>query len=159
MNLRHMLKATLLLALGLILHTITPSFLGMMKPDFMLCMMFISLYDTKKAPEALVIIVISGLLSGITSQMPYGLISNFVDKLITGFVMFEVSKIYHNKVVLTFVGTIISGIIFLSLSMILVPLNPRLVTTLMGVHVFPAALINTSFYYFIQCRMKKLQKQ
>lgn len=157
MNLRHMLKATLLLALGLILHTITPSFLGMMKPDFMLCMMFISLYDTKKAPEALIIIVISGLLSGITSQMPYGLLSNFIDKLLTGFIIFKAAKKYRNKVVLTFIGTLISGIIFLSLSMILVPLDIRLVATLMGVHVFPAAIVNTSFHYFLHSRMKKLQ--
>ena len=157
MSLKHMTRATLLLALGLILHTATPSFIGMMKPDFMLCMMFICLYKTETFSEAVIISMIAGVLSGMTSQMPYGLISNLIDKLMSGLLIFHMAGKYKNFKCLTFFGTILSGIIFLSLSKLLVPLHFSLVLTLFISQVIPAAIINTLFYLFLHSKMKHFQ--
>lgn len=145
MRLKTMTRSAILMAIGLILHAIIPSFFGFMKPDFMLSMMFISIFLSNSYQEVIGVGVMAGLLSGLTSAMPGGLIANFIDKIITASFVFMIKKNIENKMIVSFISTIISGLIFLSISSLIVKIPMDLFIKLVFVHVLPAALINSIF--------------
>ncbi|ADL53109.1 tryptophan transporter [Clostridium cellulovorans] len=129
MSTRKLTIASLFLAVGLILHYIMPGFLGGMKPDPFLAMMFITILICGDYKTTLAVGLASGILTALTTTMPGGQIPNIIDKIITAQVVFFILKTFNTleekakgnslikqvkMVVVSIVGTLVSGTIFLS---------------------------------------------
>lgn len=147
MKTKDLVLASLLLALGLVLHSITPAILGGVKPDFLLAMMFIAIITQPKTSNVMLIAVVSGILAAITTGFPGGQIPNIVDKLVTAlffYIILLVLKSNLNLVsvsILSFCATIVSGLVFLGSAQLMVGL-PAPFLALVSVVVLPTALAN-----------------
>ncbi|EJO5348911.1 tryptophan transporter [Clostridium botulinum] len=149
MNLKKMIICSLFLAIGLLLHQIAPPLLFGMKPDFLLSMMFISLVIAKDYKTTLIIGLLSGILTAATTTFPAGQIPNLVDKVITANILFLLVKFTDGKVknqlrmiILSIIGTFISGVVFLGTALLLISLPAPFMTLVLSV-VLPACVINT----------------
>jgi hypothetical protein len=150
MNTKNIVILALLAGIGVVLHTVMPSFLGI-KPDMMLAMMFLGIILIPEIKSVLLLAIVTGVLSALTTTFPMGQIPNIIDKPITALVFFGLFlalKKYRNSVVsvgiLTAVGTLISGTIFLGAANFLVGLPGNTpFTALFVVGVLPAAALNT----------------
>ncbi|MBR9647560.1 tryptophan transporter [Clostridium tyrobutyricum] len=149
MNLKKMIINSILLAIGAILHQISPPLLLGMKPDISLAMLFIIVILNKNYKVCLCAGIVAGLLAAATTTIPGGQYANVIDKFITVNVMFLFLKPLRDRVnnqiniaLTTALGTIVSGSIFLTIILITVGLasgfNVMFVTV-----VLPAAVINT----------------
>jgi len=149
MNLRKMVLTSLFLALGLILHQAMPPILFGMKPDIMVCMMFIALFLNKDDYKmALLIGIIGGIFSALTSTFPGGQMPNIIDKFVTANCIFLLYKILGTKVkdqvqifIAAILGTLISGTVFLCSAALLVGLPAPFMTLMIAV-VIPAVAMN-----------------
>lgn len=148
MNLRKLFTAALLLGLGLVLHGMTPPiFLGM-RPDFLLAMMFMVIMSGTNAAETLTIGLFSGILTAVTTTFPGGQLGNMIDKPITAFVVLALCaalKKTHpalKSLVIGFLGTVVSGVIFLLSASVVAKIPGSLAGLLLAV-VLPAAIVNT----------------
>ena len=159
MNVRNNTKLitinALLLAIGVILHQITPVLGLPMQPDFALTMLFIIiiLNDNFK------ITMVSGTLMGIfTAKFPGGQLPNVVDKIFTALIVFlfialikksnilgRLSVEKRNNILMAIVlplGTLVSGILFLGSAQIIVGL-PASFSILFLTVVVPSVALNT----------------
>lgn len=149
MNTKNLVALSLLVGMGAVLHAVIPGFFLGMKPDMMLTMMFLGILLFPDKKSVLLLGIVTGLISGLTSQFPGGLIPNIIDKPITAFMflaLFLSLKKFNKSIIsvaiLTAVGTIISGIVFLSSAYFIVSL-PGPFTILFATVVLPAAAVNT----------------
>ncbi|MEH7503243.1 tryptophan transporter [Neobacillus drentensis] len=148
MNTKNIVILALLAGIGVVLHTVMPSFLGI-KPDMMLAMMFLGIILIPEIKSVLLLAIVTGVLSALTTGFPGGQIPNIIDKPITALVflgLFLALKKYRNSIisvgVLTAVGTVVSGTIFLTAAFYLVGL-PMSFTALFAAGVLPAVALNT----------------
>lgn len=158
MNLRKNILSALLIAIGFILHQIVPGVIGGMKFDIMLAMVFIILFINQDFKNALVTALLSGVITAMTTTFPGGQIPNIIDKLVTCIVVYFMIKIArkfaHKNIVIgvvSFVGTIVSGSVFLYSASILVGLPVPFKGLFMGI-VLPTSVTNifiTLFMYKI----------
>ncbi|SNX53362.1 tryptophan transporter [Thermoanaerobacterium sp. RBIITD] len=150
-TLREFILCALLMALGLVLHFITPAFMFNMRPDFMLAMLFISLMIVDDLKVDYVTAIIAGIFTAITGSMPGGQIANPIDKLVTATILILLIRLLKNRIndgilaaIVGIIGTIISGAVFLGVVSIVAGLpNNSAFTVLMLTVVLPAAAINT----------------
>ena len=150
MNLRKIIISSLLLAMGLIIHQLTPPILFGMKPDILLSMMFIAILLNKDYKMTILVGLAAGILTAVTTTFPGGQIPNIVDKLITAncvYLMFKLTDKFNNQIkmfIISFIGTLISGTVFLSTAALLFGLpGSASLSTLMLVVVCPATIVNT----------------
>ncbi|HHY71211.1 MAG TPA: tryptophan transporter [Thermoanaerobacterales bacterium] len=149
MKLKDMILTSLLIAIGLVLHYVVPPIVGGMKPDFLLAMLFVALYVDHSPKNALVAGILAGIFSALTTGFPGGQIANMCDKFVTAFVVMTMIKVFSNfnsnlSVLITaFVGTVISGVVFLQTALLVVGNLPVAFPVLFTTVVIPAALINT----------------
>jgi hypothetical protein len=151
MNTRVLVSLALLVGIGAVLHTVIPGFFFGMKPDMMLLMMFLGilLFPEKKTVGLLGIV--TGIISGMTTSFPGGLLPNMIDKPITAIVfamLLLLVKKYSQSVitsaVLAAVGTVVSGAVFLTAALLLVGLpGGATFSSLFIAVVLPAAVVNT----------------
>jgi hypothetical protein len=149
MNTKNLVALALLVGIGAVLHAVVPGiFLGM-KPDMMLVMMFLGIFLFPDKKSVLLLGIVTGVISGVTSTFPGGLFPNIIDKFITGFVVFGLflafKKFKQSIVVigaLSAIGTLVSGVVFLSSAYLIVGLPGPFVALFAGV-VLPAMAINT----------------
>jgi hypothetical protein len=149
MKTKTLVSLSLLIGIGAALHFIVPGFFLGMKPDMMLLMMFlaITLFPAKK--NVFIVALAAGAISAMTTTFPAGQIPNIIDKLATAFLfylLFIGLKKFSTSVVtvsiLTAVGTLISGAVFLGSAYYIVSL-PGPFVALFGAVVLPAVLLNT----------------
>lgn len=122
MKTRTITQSAILLAIGTILHLI-PGFVNMVKPDFMLVCVFTIILINKDFKTAIAVGVAGGILAGITTSSPGGFVPNFIDKVVSSlFVYFGSKFVLENNIgnlvskgALFFLGTCLSGFIFLFL--------------------------------------------
>lgn len=155
MKLKENIFTTLLLAIGLIMHQITPGILGGMKFDFLLIFMFVSLLLNTKFENTILTAILGGLLSAMTTTFPGGQIPNLVDKLVTSLVLFVLikylSKFNINSLVVGLlggIGTFISGIAFLASAAFISGLPAPMRVLIIGI-VIPTTLVNSIGTVFI----------
>ncbi len=157
MNLKNNIFTALLLAIGFILHQITPGLFGGMKFDFLLSFIFISLLINSSLKNTILTGLLGGLLSSITTTFPGGQIPNIIDKLVTCILLYIVIKLFKhfnfnfNILIIGFIsalGTIISGTVFLLSAFLIIGL-PAPFTLLLITVVLPTTLINTVVTTFI----------
>ncbi|WP_120170416.1 tryptophan transporter [Thermohalobacter berrensis] len=149
MNLRKSILTALLLAIGFILHQIVPGTLGSMKFDLMLSFIFVSLLINNNFKNAILTALLGGIITALTTTFPGGQIPNLIDKLITCVILFFLikflSKIKLNNFsvgVISFIGTIISGTVFLLSALLIVGLPVPFKVLFIGI-VLPTSITNT----------------
>ncbi|WP_152654897.1 tryptophan transporter [Oceanobacillus sp. CFH 90083] len=140
----------LLVSIGTVLHFIMPPLLFGVKPDMMLAMMFLGIILFPKWNYVLLLAFATGAISALTTAAPGGQIANLIDKPLTAFAFFLlfllVRKHMNTKATaaaLTFVGTLISGIIFLSIALFFIGFLEGGFSALLAAVVLPAAVMNT----------------
>ncbi len=149
MQVRDGVQVALLLAIGYILHFITPPLLFGMKPDTLLLMMFIALllkHDSYKM--VLVTGLLGGVLAAITSTFPGGQLPNIIDKTVTASIVYLILRYLPISLpqivraeIITIVGTALSGLVFLGSAALIVGL-PGSFSALYITVVIPAIVIN-----------------
>lgn len=159
MNTKKMVINALLLAIGAILHQITPALGLPMQPDFALAMLFIiMIINNNDYKTSLISAIITGIFTALTTKFPGGQLPNIIDKLITVNLMYIIlltvnktlkyininNDIKQNLlVIISFpLGTLISGTTFLISAQYIVGL-PAKFSILFVTTVIPALLINT----------------
>lgn len=126
MKTKTMITNAILIAIGIVLHQITPALGLTIQPDFALAVMFIIMLTNRDYKTTLITGLIVGVFTALTTKSPGGQLPNILDKLITCNIMYLFLLMTKNRVsryieagVLLVVGTFISGTIFVS-SMIFV---------------------------------------
>lgn len=176
LNTKKMVINALLLAIGAILHQITPALGLPMQPDFALAMLFIiMIINNNDYKITLISAIITGIFTALTTNFPGGQLPNIIDKLVTANIMFLVITLINkmcdfikitNKlqsnilVLLTFpIGTLVSGVTFLISAQLIVGL-PANFSMLFITIVIPAVLINTIggfiLYHVISLSLKRI---
>lgn len=120
MNTKKMAANAILIAVGAILHQLTPG-LGI-QSDFSLAMLFIIIVLNKDYKTTLTCGIIIGVFTALTTKTPGGQLPNVVDKLITANLIYlilmplrsKMNKLVQMALVLP-LGTLISGTTFLTL--------------------------------------------
>lgn len=149
MNTKVLVSLAMLVGIGAVLHAVMPPlFLGM-KPDMLLTMMFLGIILFPEKKNVLVLAIATGVISALTTTFPGGQVANMVDKPVTAFIafgLFLVLKNFNNSVVsagvITALGTLISGSVFLTTALILFGLPGGFLGLFTAV-VIPTAIINT----------------
>ncbi|OBR90322.1 MULTISPECIES: tryptophan transporter [Clostridium] len=149
MNLKKMIINSILLAIGAVLHQITPPLILGMKPDLSLAMLFIILVFNREYKTCLCAGIVAGILAAATTAFPGGQFANVIDKFVTINIMFVLIKPLRDRInnqitilLVTAVGTIISGSTFLMVVLLTVGLKTSFTALFLSV-VLPAAVINT----------------
>ena len=150
MNTKRMITNAILIAIGAILHQITPLLGVPMQPDFSLVMLFIIMVYNKEYKTTLICGIVVGIFAALTSKTPGGQVPNVIDKFITCNIMFliliplrsRVSKLVQMLVLLP-VGTLVSGTTFLTALMLVAGLpGGQSFSALFLAVVIPAVVIN-----------------
>jgi hypothetical protein len=149
MNTKNLVSLSLLVAIGAVLHAVIPPiFLGM-KPDMMLTMMFLGIILFPEIKSVMLIAIVTGAISALTTGFPGGQLPNIIDKPITALVFFSLFLMlgkFRNSIIsvaiLTAVGTVISGTVFLGSALFIAGL-PGPFIALFGTVVLPTAAIST----------------
>ena len=150
-NTKQLVTNSLLLAVGFLLHYVTPAIGLPMQIDFSLITLILVINLNKNSFGACMAAgIATGIFSGITTKFPMGMIPNIIDKIVTTIAAYLLIKLLdktalHNKikaVITNAVGTLISGTVFLVSALLLVGL-PAPFSLLFATVVIPAVVVNT----------------
>ena len=139
----------LLLAVGFILHYVTPA-IGSMQIDFSLITLILIINLNKNSFSTCIAAgIATGIFSGVTSKFPMGMIPNIIDKLVTTIFVYLLIKLLDKTalnskikaIAVNAVGTLVSGIVFLVSALLLVGL-PAPFGLLFVTIVIPAIALN-----------------
>lgn len=148
---------SLLLSIGFLLHYFMPALGLPMQIDLSLVTLILIINLNKDCfGTCLASGIAVGLLCGITSKFPMGLVPNIIDKIVTTIVVFALVKLLdktalHHKVkaiVINAVGTMVSGTIFLVSALLLVGL-PAPFGILFVTIVLPTVVANTVIGFIV----------
>lgn len=166
MNTRVLIILSLFVGIGTVLHTVAPAILFGMKPDMLLSMMFLGIILFPKLKYVVLLSIVTAILSALTTLAPGGQIANLIDKPITALLFFSLYLLVKNKVntniiapVLTAIGTIISGSIFLLSALYIVGLMDGVFTVLFLTIVLPTAAVNTIVMMVVYPVVQKIMKR
>jgi len=165
-NTKVLVILSLFVGIGAVLHAIVPPILFGVKPDMLLSMMFLGIILFPKAKYVLLLSLATGVISALTTAAPGGQIANIIDKPVTAMIILAILLLVNNKIrntisapVLTAVGTMISGSIFLGVVSVLAGLPEGGFISLFVTVVLPAAVVNTIImiilYPIVQGIMKR----
>ncbi len=149
MSLRESIQISLLLAIGALLHLITPQIFPGMKPDPSLGMLFVVVMLHRNIRPVILAGLVAALLAALTGT-PGMQVANLIDKFATTLIVYLlfVKPLYgriNDKVlsgILGLIGTMISGAIFLTVGVFVLGLDLNF-GILYATIVMPTALINT----------------
>ena len=146
----------LLLAVGFLLHYVTPA-IGSMQIDFSLITLILIITLNKNSfSTCLASGVATGIFSGLTTKFPLGFIPNILDKITTAIVVYLLIRLLDKTalsikikaIVVNAIGTFVSGIVFLASALLLVGL-PAPFSVLFVTVVIPAIVANTIVGFLI----------
>lgn len=151
MNIRVLIILSLLAGIGAVLHAVVPPILLGMKPDMSLAMMFLGIVLFPKLKYVVVLSIVTGFISALTTSFPLGQIPNLIEKPITALLFLGlfllIKQFIDHRIgvpILTALGTIISGSIFLSIALFIVGVDIGAgFVALFLANVLPAAVVNT----------------
>ncbi len=158
-NTKKMVLNAMLLAIGALLHQITPALGLPMQPDMALAMLFIIVILNKEDYKTcLISAIITGIFTAMTTKFPGGQLPNIIDKVVTVnvtyliiTVMLKIKSIRNLTIIkqnsflmyaILPIGTLISGTIFLLSASFIVGL-PAGFNALFLTVVLPATVLNT----------------
>ena len=147
----------LLLAVGFLLHYVTPAIGLPMQIDISLITLVLIINLNRNSFSTCIASgVATGIFAGITSKFPFGLVPNIVDKIMTTIFVYLLIKLLDKtalsskiKAVITnAVGTLVSGIFFLASALLLTGL-PAPFFVLFTTIVVPAVVVNTVIGFIV----------
>ena len=150
-NTKQLVSNSLLLAVGFLLHYVTPTLGLPMQIDFSLITLILVITLNRNSFSTCVAGgIATGIFSGITTKFPMGMIPNIVDKIVTTIAVYLLIRLLDKtalnskvKAVITnAVGTVISGTVFLVSALLIVGL-PAPFGVLFVTVVIPATIVNT----------------
>ena len=150
-NTKQLVTNSLLLAVGFLLHYVTPAIGLPMQIDFSLITLILVINLNKNSFSTCIASgVATGIFSGLTTKFPLGFIPNIVDKIMTTIAVYLLIRLLdkttlHSKIkaiAVNAVGTLISGTVFLVSALLLVGL-PAPFSVLFVTVVIPATIVNT----------------
>lgn len=153
----------LLLAVGFLLHYVTPTLGLPMQIDFSLITLVLIINLNKNSfSTCLASGVATGIFSGITSKFPMGLMPNIIDKITTAIVVYLLLKLLdktalHSKIkiiAVNAIGTLVSGVVFL-VSALLITGLPAPFGVLFITVVVPAIAVNTVIGFIVNSICEK----
>ena len=156
-NTKQLVTNSLLLAVGFLLHYLTPAIGLPMQIDFSLITLILVINLNKSSFNTCVASgVATGIFSGLTTKFPLGFIPNIIDKITTAIFVYLLLKLLdktalHSKIktiVVNAVGTLISGTVFLVSALLLTGL-PAPFFVLFTTVVIPAIVINTVIGFIV----------
>lgn len=146
MKIREYIISALLIAIGFVLHAITPAFFGM-KFDLLLAFMILAIMMNPSFKNCITTGLLGGILTAATTTFPGGQVANLVDKVITALVLFlllqALQKMANSAIKATlvgFIGTLVSGSTFLLTALFVAGL-PAPFPTLFLTVVLPTAVL------------------
>ena len=157
MKTKQLVTNSLLLAVGFLLHYVTPAIGLPMQIDFsLITLILIIAFNRNSFSTCLASGVATGIFAGLTTKFPMGLIPNIIDKIITTIVIYLLIRLLdktalHSKIktiVVNAVGTLVSGTVFLSSALLLVGL-PAPFSVLFVTIVIPATVVNTVIGFIV----------
>lgn len=157
MNTKRMITNAILIAIGVILHQLTPALGLPMQPDFALAMLFIIIVYNKDYKTTILCGIIIGIFTALTTKTPGGQIPNIADKFITCNIMYFLLIPLREKVnktiqilLLLSIGTLLSGTVFLATLMLTAGLpGGASFTLLFTAVVLPTILLNSVAGYVV----------
>ena len=147
---KQLVTNALLLAVGFILHYVTPA-IGSMQIDFSLITLILVINLSKNHFGTCIASgLVAGIFSGITTKFPLGFVPNLIDKIVTTVVAYLLIRLLDKtalsskikSIAVNAVGTLVSGVVFLVSALILVGL-PAPFGLLFATVVIPAIVVNT----------------
>ena len=150
-NTKQLVTNSLLLAVGFLLHYVTPAIGLPMQIDFSLITMILVINLNKNNFGSCIASgVATGIFSGITSKFPLGLMPNILDKIMTTIFVYLLIRLLDKTtlsskikaIAVNAVGTLVSGVVFLASALLLVGL-PAPFGVLFTTVVLPAIVVNT----------------
>ena len=163
---KQLVTNSLLLAVGFLLHYVTPAIALPMQIDFSLITMILVINLNKNNFSTCIAGgIATGIFSGITTKFPLGFIPNIIDKITTAIVVYLLIKLLdktalHSKIktiVVNAVGTLVSGMVFLSSGLLLTGL-PAPFFVLFVTVVIPAIAVNTVIGFLISNISEKYRR-
>lgn len=157
MNLKKMTMSAILIAIGFLLHQLTPGipFLGGMKMDFLLVMLFFSVFMMDNLKEVIAVSLVCGIISALTTTFPGGQVANMFDKTITGIAIYYINGLLNDKVssiirvsLIGLFGTILSGSVFLSVGLFVSGAPISFISLFIGI-VIPTSILNAILAVFM----------
>ncbi|MFS0865445.1 tryptophan transporter [Fredinandcohnia sp. 179-A 10B2 NHS] len=149
MNTKVLVFLSLLIGMGAVLHAAMPGIYLGMKPDLLLTMMFLGIMLFPEKKYVLLVAIVGGIISAMTTTFPAGQIPNIIDKLVTAFVfygLFTSIRKYNTSIVMisaiTAVGILVSGFVFLNSALLIAGLPGTFLSLFIGV-VIPATVMGT----------------
>lgn len=166
MNIRVLITLSLLVGIGTVLHAVVPGFVFGVKPDMLLSMMFLGVFLFPKARYVLLLALVSGVISALTTQAPGGQIANVIDKPVSAFIVLALFVLLQKRVrhavsapILTFIGTIISGSVFVGVVALIAGLGDGTFLAMFVGAVLPAAAVNTLIMVVIYPVVQSIMKR
>ena len=118
-NTRKLTLNAILLAMGLVLHQVTPPIFTI-KPDTTLIMLFtLMVINRDSYKTCLVAGIIAGIFAGMTSAFPGGQIPNVIDKFITTNIMFLVMTLSYRLPFVRNLGDKVKDLIVTGIMMVI----------------------------------------
>ena len=158
-NTKQLVTNALLLAVGFLLHYVTPA-IGSMQIDFSLITLILVINLSKNHFSTCIASgIVTGIFSGMTTKFPLGFVPNLIDKIVTTVFIYLLIKLLDKTalsskikaIAVNAVGTLVSGVVFLTSALILVGL-PASFGLLFVTVVIPAVVINT----IVGCLLNKV---
>lgn len=150
MNTRILVILSLLVGIGAVLHAVAPPLLFGMRPDMLLAMMFVGIMIFPKPKYVVLLSIVTGIMSALTTTVPGGQIANVIDKPITAFLFLGLFLLIKNRIngnisapVLAAIGTAISGSVFLLIALYIIGLMEGAFLPMFAAIVLPAMAVNT----------------
>ena len=149
-NTKQLVTNALLLAVGFILHYVTPA-IGSMQIDFsLITLVLIIAFNKNSFNTCIASGIATGIFAGLTTKFPLGLVPNIIDKIVTTVVVYSLIRLLDKTalsskikaIAVNAVGTLVSGLVFLGSALILVGL-PASFGLLFVTVVLPAIVVNT----------------
>ena len=154
---KQLVTNSLLLAVGFLLHYVTPAIGLPMQIDFSLITLVLIINLNKNSfSTCLASGVATGIFSGLTTKFPFGLVPNIIDKITTAIAVYLLIKLLDKTalnskiktIVVNAIGTLISGVVFLVSALLLTGL-PAPFSLLFATVVIPAIAVNTVIGFIV----------
>ena len=148
---KQLVSNSLLLAVGFLLHYVTPAIGLPMQIDFsLITLVLVITLNKNNFGSCIAAGIATGIFSGVTSKFPMGMIPNIIDKIVTTVVAYLLIRLLDKtalsskikSIAVNAVGTLVSGIVFLVSALLLVGL-PAPFSVLFTTVVVPAIAVNT----------------
>ena len=154
---KQLVTNSLLLAVGFLLHYVTPAIGLPMQIDFSLITLVLIINLNRNSFSTCVASgVATGIFAGLTTKFPMGLIPNIIDKITTAIFVYLLIRLLdkttlHSRIkaiIVNAVVTLVSGAVFLASALLITGL-PAPFFVLFATVVIPAIIINTVIGFIV----------